>query len=96
MCAESQLILLRDLWQGFSPHRLNESWFVIFRGYMDESYGADQNIFAWSCLIATGSDWFEMERQWKLHLRAKNKALVCFMHERCRGGLLGTTLRRWC
>ena len=22
--------------------------------------------------------------------------LVCFMHERCRGGLLGTTLRRWC
>jgi hypothetical protein len=23
-------------------------------------------------------------------------ALACFMHERCRDGLLGTTLRRWC
>src|ERR1039457_1739201 len=22
--------------------------------------------------------------------------LACFMHERCRDGLLGTTLRRWC
>ena len=26
----------------------------------------------------------------------KIAALTCFMHERCRGGLLGTTLRRWC
>ena len=66
---------LCDLWQGFSPHRLDESWFVIFRGYMDESYGEDKNVFAWSCLIATGSHWFKVERQWKLHLRAKNKEL---------------------
>jgi hypothetical protein len=42
---------------------------------MDESYGEDKNVFAWSCLIATGSHWFKVERQWKLHLRAKNKEL---------------------
>ena len=48
---------------------------MIFRGYMDESYGEDKNVFAWSCLIATGSHWFKVERQWKLHLRAKNKEL---------------------
>jgi hypothetical protein len=48
---------------------------VIFRGYIDESYGEGQNIFALSCIIARGSDWLEIERRWKLHLSAKNKEL---------------------
>jgi hypothetical protein len=42
---------------------------------MDESYDNDANLFALSCLMSTGKDWLEMERQWKLHLRAKNKTL---------------------
>jgi hypothetical protein len=49
---------------------------VIFRGYIDESYGGDRNIFALSCILAVGKDWQEMERVWKLHLRARNKELV--------------------
>jgi hypothetical protein len=42
---------------------------------MDESYDKHQKLFALSCLIASGKDWLEMERKWKLHLAAKNKQL---------------------
>ena len=49
--------------------------FVLFRGYMDESHDKDNRLFALSCLIATGKDWYEMERSWGLHLAAKNKEL---------------------
>jgi hypothetical protein len=42
---------------------------------MDESYDNDANVFALSCLISTGKDWLELERQWKLHLSAVNKKL---------------------
>jgi hypothetical protein len=42
-----------------------------FRGYNDESFGPDQNLFALSCLIAKSSDWLEMERKWKLHLASE-------------------------
>ena len=49
--------------------------FVLMRGYIDESYGPRQNVFAWSCLIARLKDWSELERKWKLHLQAKNREL---------------------
>jgi hypothetical protein len=52
-----------------------KGYFVLFRGYIDESYGKNQNVFALSCLIANESDWFKMERAWKLQLAAKNKQL---------------------
>ena len=42
---------------------------------MDESIDKNQELFALSCLLAKGKDWFEMERAWKLHLVAKNKQL---------------------
>jgi hypothetical protein len=48
---------------------------VVLQGYIDESYDKDQKIFALSCLIAPVKAWTEMERIWKLHLRAKNKQL---------------------
>ena len=48
---------------------------MVLRGYMDESCAKDQKLFAFSCLIATGKDWSEMERSWNLHLAAKNKQL---------------------
>ena len=49
--------------------------FVVLRGYMDESYDNSQKLFTYSCLTATGTDWNEMERVWKLHLKAKNREL---------------------
>jgi hypothetical protein len=50
-------------------------YFVLIRGYIDESYDGQQNIFAMSCVLAQGKHWLEIERQWKLQLRAKNKEL---------------------
>lgn len=55
--------------------------FVILRGYMDESYGKEQNVFSFSCLMARGKDWDEMERRWKLHIRAKNRFLEKYGRE---------------
>ena len=46
----------------------------MFRGYIDESHH-NYKLFALSCLIAKGKDWFGMERMWKEHLAAKNKQL---------------------
>jgi hypothetical protein len=54
---------------------VREGMFVVLRGYMDESCGKDQKLFAFSCLMATGKDWSDMERSWNLHLAAKNKQL---------------------
>lgn len=49
---------------------------MIFRGYIDESYNAKElKLFTLSCLMATGKDWAEMERAWKLQLTVKNKQL---------------------
>lgn len=76
MVCPSQEIPTRDLWEGFNTHGFDEGYFVIFRGYIDESYGADQNIFALSCILARGKEWDDFERKWKLHISAKNRALV--------------------
>jgi hypothetical protein len=46
-----------------------------FEGYIDESADNDQNLFTLSCLVATGKEWTETERAWKLHLVAINKKL---------------------
>lgn len=48
---------------------------MLFRGYIDESYGPAQNIFALSCLLAKGSQWIDFERKWRLHLAVKNREL---------------------
>jgi len=66
----------RQLWSGFNPLGIIKGTFVIFKGYIDESYGPNQNVFSFSCLIARGKDWMEMERKWRLHLTAKNKELA--------------------
>jgi hypothetical protein len=78
MCAQSQSanIACRHIWQGFNPLGFDRGIFVLLRGYMDESYGSDQNIFSFSCLLARGKDWDDMERRWKLQIEAKNKQLA--------------------
>ncbi len=48
---------------------------MLLHGYMDESYGKDQNIFSFSCLLARRKDWDDLERRWKRHIDAKNKQL---------------------
>lgn len=46
-----------------------------FQGYMDESHDGVANLFTLSCIVATGKEWQETARSWKLHLAAKNKQL---------------------
>jgi hypothetical protein len=65
----------RELWEAFNPVGFAKGVFVLFKGYIDESYDRDQKIFSLSCLIAKGKQFQELERVWKLHLRAKNKQL---------------------
>jgi len=69
-----QHIPLRELWGGFLP-RYSKGYYVVLRGYIDESYGPNQNVFAWSCLMGRPAHWWEMERKWKLRLNAKNREL---------------------
>lgn len=48
---------------------------MLLHGYMDESYGGPENLFTFSCLLATGKVWNDVTRTWKLHLAAVNKKL---------------------
>lgn len=75
MCVESQVIPIRELWQGFNPLGVRKGLFVLVKGYIDESFGQERNVFALSCIISSGSRWMEIERKWKLHLAAKNREL---------------------
>jgi hypothetical protein len=44
---------IREFWEPFNPLGFDKGTFVLFTGYMDESYdGAKQNLFALSCLVA--------------------------------------------
>src|SRR5713101_2368828 len=78
-CVKSQCAIctipVKELWEGFNPKGFWKGTFVLFRGYIDESYDNAQKIFAMSCLIAKGSQWWRMERAWKLHLAAVNREL---------------------
>jgi hypothetical protein len=47
---------------------------VLFRGYIDESYGP--KLFTLSCLMSDPPTWRKIETSWKKRLRAKNSELV--------------------
>ena len=47
---------------------MSKGIFVVFNGYIDESFDNKQKFFALSCVTGTGKHWLEMERIWKLHL----------------------------
>jgi len=68
---------LRQLWVGFNPMGVDKGIFVVstFQGYIDESHDGAANLFTLSCIVATGKEWQETARAWKLHLAAKNKQL---------------------
>jgi hypothetical protein len=68
---------IKEFWEPFNPLGFEKGTFVLFTGYMDESYdGAKQNLFVFSCLIARGKVWAEIIRAWKLQLSAVNKRLA--------------------
>jgi hypothetical protein len=54
---------------------VHQGTFVIFRGYMDESFDKDQKTFAVACLTLMGKDWIELERIWRLRLESINRKL---------------------
>jgi hypothetical protein len=63
---------MRELWGLFVPRYLEDS-FVLFSGYIDESY--NENIFNLACLLSDGKNWWEFRRHWNKCLHAKNKCL---------------------
>src|SRR5579863_3463124 len=68
-------VRLRDwIWKSRSS---NQSWskglFVIFCGYIDESYNS--KLFTLSCLMSDLSGWMWFESAWKKSLRETNKRL---------------------
>jgi len=73
---QHRFIPAADLWDGFNPLGMSKGIFVLFKGYIDESYDKKQKLFSLSCLVATGKKFSEMERIWKLHIAAKNKQLA--------------------
>jgi hypothetical protein len=69
-------ITLRELWDGFNPLGVDRGTFLIFRGYIDESYDPkDQNLFVLSCLMTTGSNWSKFVHAWKRQLATTNRNL---------------------
>jgi hypothetical protein len=76
----SPLRRVREGWEtrlrdGFNPTGVEEGVSVLFKGYIDESYDKHQRLFTLSCMIGKGKTLYEMERLWKLRLRARNKQL---------------------
>jgi hypothetical protein len=61
------------LWDGFNPGGFPKGTFVIFRGYIDESF--NRKLFTLSCLMSDPSGWMWFESAWKKVLRNKNKSL---------------------
>ncbi len=66
---------LREYWQGFTGGSFEEGIFVVFRGYIDESYDGQRKLFSLSCLVASGEDWERMESAWRFELDAVNEKL---------------------
>lgn len=64
--------VLAELLEATHPLGLKGT-FLIFRGYIDESY--NERIFTLSCLVSTGKEWTEFSRGWKLTLDAWNRKL---------------------
>jgi hypothetical protein len=48
---------------------------MLLRGFIDESFDKNQNIFTLACVISTGKEWAELERAWKIYLAGWNKRL---------------------
>jgi hypothetical protein len=65
--------LLRELFEVWNPLGV-EGFFVLIRGYVDESY--NDHVFTLSSLNAKGKTWAEFSRLWKITLNTWNRRLV--------------------
>lgn len=80
MCVKSQPLGIRTLGNVFLGSHSKEGVFVLIKGYIDESYGNDNNdpsteIFTLSCALSNVKGWSAIESSWKKCLAAKNKSL---------------------
>jgi hypothetical protein len=65
--------LLKDIWETINPPG-SAGVFVILRGFIDESY--DQKIFVLSALVAVGTEWRWLSRDWLACIDKRNKLLI--------------------
>jgi hypothetical protein len=73
--AIARCVPLGELWEGFHPAGISRGRFMLLRGYIDESVGKEQKLFALSCLISKGADWLRLETAWKTYLAGCNRNL---------------------
>ncbi len=70
---------LMQLWDGFNPLGSKDGTFVVFRGYIDESYRDEKihphNVFTLACLVGIGSEWKWVAYDWKRCIQKWNKYL---------------------
>ena len=72
MVCKSQYIPVCELLECFVPSG-SKGLLVLLRGYFDESY--NERVFTYSCAMSDTTGWADIERGWKLCLKAKNKEL---------------------
>jgi hypothetical protein len=80
VCAKSQSLRIGVLGNAFLGRASREALFVLIKGYIDESYGMDNDdpktkIFTLSCAMSNVKGWAAIESSWKKCLAAKNKWL---------------------
>ena len=74
MPASVQAISIHELWP--TPRPRKNAWFMVLKGYIDDSYNKDRSVFALSSLLSTGTNWSRLERDWKVFLAGENKRLL--------------------
>jgi hypothetical protein len=63
-----------DWWGSFNPLGIHGGTFVLFKGYIDESYD-DGDFFVLSCTVSGGDVWGIFENEWQRCLSKKNAEL---------------------
>ncbi len=66
-------VSVEGLWACFNPAGFRKGFFLILRGYIDESY--NPRMFTLSAILASGLDWAYFISSWKKNIDAKNKEL---------------------
>lgn len=70
-------VRVQELWDGFNPAGFGSGIFMLFRGYIDESYSgeATPRMFGLTCTFTYGSEWSWIEMAWQNCLDEKNASL---------------------
>jgi len=78
VCAKNQPLAMREWDRIFFDNPRNNNYFVILKGYIDESYGPPERpkFFTLACTFSDVNEWPKIESAWKKCLAAKNKELA--------------------